>query len=317
MSKIQELLAAATELAPSKRNNETITDQAYMKRLALGIQDLPDADYDKLPKEAIDWFNSAADAIEKKQDIPAFPDMEQAEGGGRRRRAAAAEPFKAEDAKKGDKITLKTKRGVEYVGVEVLDTYEGGLVIDDRGREKEIDLEVIAEIARASDGGSAGGDEPKELVLEVGATVKVITARGKEVLMVVTELTDDEIVGKDAAGDPQEFTRDKLKSVTVTLPPGGGTTSRRAASSTGGEGTKAGAAGEPAKQGRVTAASNGGVSVTTRIRELIAENFEFTKDQVGAVLKKEGLDFKQNTLDLTFGDMHKIIGILRTAGRLK
>ena len=37
MSKIQETLAAATEVEPSKRKNESATSQDYMKRLAVAV----------------------------------------------------------------------------------------------------------------------------------------------------------------------------------------------------------------------------------------------------------------------------------------
>ena len=49
----------------------------------------------------------------------------------------------------------------------------------------------------------------------------------------------------------------------------------------------------------------------------MAERLDAKKDDIAAILKKEGLEFKQATLDLTFSDMHKIVGILREKKMLK
>ena len=313
MSAIQAALAAATDIEPSKRGNETITDQAYLKRLALGVQDLPDADWNKLSQDAQDWFNAAADAIEKKTDIPAFPDLVKAEPSARRRGSSAAEvkPMASTDAKKGMKVTVVTKRGKEYTG-EVVEADDQGLVLEVDGKDVELDHDKIDKISVA--GAAPPAEEPEVSEPEVGDTVEVVTKRGKKIMGNITELTDEDMVLKDAAGEVHELAKDRLESVVVKVKnakAGGGRGGAKAesASST----PKADA--EPA--GRASAKANGGVSVTTRIRELIAENLDAKKEDVSAALKKEGLEFKQATLDLTFGDMHKIVGILRDRKLLK
>jgi len=305
MSAIQKKLAEATEVEPSKRQNETITNQEYMKRLALGVQSLPDDEWNKLDKECQDWFNKAADAIESKTDIPDFPDMEPAAGAttGRRRGSAAAEtPFTSKDAKKGDTVTVVTKRGKEYTG-KVTEADDQGIILDDT---TELDHDKIDTIKLA--GGANKVEEPAEP--EVSDTVTVVTKRGKTITANITELTDTDIVLVDAAGEIHEFGRDRLESIVVKVKNAG----KQVAATTRTASKSEPAASTPKsdeKPKRATAAANGGVSITTRIRELIADKLDAKKEDIAVILKKESLEFKQATLDLTFSDMHKIIGILR------
>lgn len=316
MSKIQQTLADATEIEPSKRANETITDQAYLMRLALGVQKLGDDDWNKLDSAAQDWFNKAADAIEAKRDIPAFPDMPQAEAPSTRRRGAAAEPtatpYTSKDAKKGDAVVVTTKRGRTIEG-KVVEADDQGLVLEDgEGKDVELDHDKIESIKLA--GGKTASAVPD--VAEVGDTVKVTTKRGKVVMGNIKELTDKDIVLVDAAGEIHEFDLDRLDGgITVKAkgPAGGrGSSASEAAAEVKSNGAgRAGPAADPAKAPRASTAANGGVSVTGRIRELIADDLAATKEAISAQMKKEGLEFKPATLDLTYGDMHKIISILR------
>lgn len=318
MSAIQAALAAATDINPSKRSNETVTDQAYLKRLALGVQDLPDDEWNKLGQEAQDWFNQAADAIEKKTDIPAFPDLVKAEPAARRRGSSAAaevKPMTSADAKKGMKVVVTTKRGKEYTG-EVVEADDQGLVLEVDGKEIDLDHDKIDKISMAGRAAGAADPEPEAMEPEVGDTVEVVTKRGKKIMGNIVELTDADMVLKDAAGEPHDLSKDRLESVVVKVKnaKASGSTSRTSGKAESTSNTPKADA-EPA--GRASAKANGGVSVTTRIRELIAENLDAKKEDISAALKKEGLEFKQATLDLTFGDMHKIVGILRDRKLLK
>lgn len=309
MSNIQKKLADATEIEPSKRANETITDQAYLMRLALGVQKLGDDDWNKLDSAAQDWFNKAADAIEAKRDIPAFPDMPQAEAQATRRRGAAAEPaatpFTSKDAKKGDTVVVTTKRGRTIQGRVVQADAQGLVLEDDEGRDVELDHDKIEVITLA--GGNAAAPVVPD-VAEVGDTVQVTTKRGKVVMGNIKELTDKDIVLVDAAGEIHEFDLDRLDGgITVKVKAAAG---GRAPAKTE-PAAKTTPVAEAAKPPRASTAANGGVSVTGRIRELIADDLTSTKEAISAQMKKEGLEFKQATLDLTYGDMHKIIGVLR------
>ena len=73
----------------------------------------------------------------------------------------------------------------------------------------------------------------------------------------------------------------------------------------------------PAPAPRASAKANGGVSVTTRIRELIAGDLTMSKGEVGKQLRTEGLEFRDNTLDLTYAETHKVVTAMRDAGQLK
>ena len=53
------------------------------------------------------------------------------------------------------------------------------------------------------------------------------------------------------------------------------------------------------------------------MRELIVDDFDITKEAIGKALKKEGLDYRDNTLDLVYGETTKIIGMLKEAGKIK
>lgn len=46
--------------------------QDYLAALARSVDQAEDEDFDKLPKEAVDWFNAAVRAINKKEELPDF-----------------------------------------------------------------------------------------------------------------------------------------------------------------------------------------------------------------------------------------------------
>ena len=314
-SKIQEALALATEVEPSKRKNETITAQDYLKRLAVAVGELSDEDWAKIPVDAQDWYNLAADAISAKKDVPEFPDMPKAETSNRRRGAAAPAPAPPPwGPAKNDKVEVVTKRGRTYVG-QILEIDADGLVLDVEGKDVELDRDKIDSLkldAPITGLVTTARSEPEPPAdPEVGDTVQVVTKRGKTIMGNVKELTDDDIVLEDATGEFHELSKDKLTSIVVKS---------RGAAGAGVASTKATAtssADENKDKKKITAAMNGGVSVTVRMRELICAHMDDTKDAVAARLQKENLDFKKATLDLTYADTHKVIGILRHAGKLR
>lgn len=310
MSSIQQILAKATEVEPSKRREETITSQDYMKRLAVAVGELSDEDWAKLPVEAQDWYNSAADAIDAKKDIPEYPDLQKAETSTRRRGtapAAKAEPYKPA---KGDLVNLTTKRGKTYTGVTIADIDGDTLILDN---EAEIDLDKIDTIELV--GGTkapARAEEPLEP--EVSDTVEVVTSRGKTIVGNILEMDGDDLVIKDSTGEEHELSKDKLKSIVVKV--------KNAGKSAGKAETKTEAKGKADDKGgdekrKITRTTNGGVSATQRMRELICADLEAKKDAISAALKKEGLEFKDNTLDLVYADSHKLIAILRDLKKIK
>jgi hypothetical protein len=305
MSEIQKALAAATEVEPSKRKNETPTDQEYMKRLAVAVGELSDEDWGKLPAEQQDWYNNAADALKLGKPIPEFQDMAPAATS---RRRAGAEPAKPYTPKVGDVVNVTTKRGRTYEGVKIVELDDAGLVLDN---DTELDHDKIDKIALAS---GVAEQEPEEPATpEVGDTVHAVTARGKEITGNISEMDGDDLVLIDATGEVHELSIPKLKSITVKVKNAGAAVEQPKPS-------KAERKEEPATivtKTKITAKDNGGVSATQRMRELICSDLDMKKEAVSAKLKAEGLEFKQATLDLTYSDSHRLISILRDLKKIK
>ena len=321
MSKIEKILCEAGEVK-RKRDED---DQAYYVRLGLAIQELPDAEWNKLDSAAQDWVNDVADAVAAKSPIKGFPDAEKAEEPATptRRRAAsqeAAEPAKAEayEPKLKDVIALVTKRGKSITG-KIVELDKDVMVVETADGEEEVDRDRIANIGLAGKGFvGAKEDEPAGPVEpKVGDTVTITTKRDKVITGELVELTEEDLVLK-VDGKEEEFSRDRLIDIKVH-----GATKAAEQAPTGRRGSSASA--EPIKgkeeapaDGKRSRASNGpGVSVGMRIRELIIADLKAPADDIAKILDKEKLEYRRNTLDLNFAEAHKMIGLLDKAGMLK
>jgi len=301
MSKIQEELATATEVTPSKRKNETITDQDYLKRLAVAILELPEAEWNKISKEAQDWYNDAADAIDKGAAIPAFPDLPKAEGASRRRGASTAEASAQYEPKEGDEVKITTKRGKTVEGKLAVVDAEGYQL--ESGEEFGLDVTVEPLATQAGNDGDPQEDTPAEP--SVGATVQVETKRGKVIMGKILELDDEGMLLVDSTGAEHDITIASTKSIVV-----------KATAETKPAGGRRGAAKEDPKKDDKPAAPAKGVSVTNRVREVMADSLVgggklISKDDLAKKLKAEGLDVKQSTSDLTYNDFVKVTELLR------
>lgn len=307
MSKIQEELMKATGL--EKKRNESRQD--LLLRLMLATKDLKDPEWDDLSQKAQDWFNDAADAKNAKaSELPEFPDLEKAEPEAKTsRRGSSKKETSDRLAKVGDTVTIETLRGKVVTGKVVeLDADVTVLEVDGKEEEFAVDRIKSCEIQNDSQG-EEENDEAEEDVVKVGKTVTVVTKRGKEVTGKIVEL-DDEVLVLDVDGKDEEFDRGRVESI---KPAGGAkeeTSTRRRGSS-----DKAEDKGEP--EGKAKRVSNEGVSIGTRIKELIADNLDADEAAIGKILKKEGLEFKDNTLKLNFVDAHKFVTILKTKKLLK
>lgn len=320
MSKILEELMKAAGL-DKKRGEDR---QALLMRVMLATKDLPDAKWDGLSQGAQDWFNDAADAKNAKAaELPELPDLEKEEAeekpAGRRRGAAAEEEkakptgtkeITADDVEKGMALRIVTKRGKDVSGI-----VEG---VDDAGFSlkdgDDFDFDRIDKMyaldtetkGRASKGADADEEEDP---IKVGAIVELVTKRGKEVTGEIVELTDDLIV-LEVNGKEEEFARDRVEKI---KPVGGkkeeAAPSRRRGSDKGDE--------KPAGEEKAKRVSNEGVSIGTRIKELIADNLDADEAKIAKLLKAEGLEFKENTLKLNFVDAHKFVTILKAKKLLK
>jgi len=319
MSKIQKELCDATEIDPKRDESR----QSFLVRLAAAAANqLPDALWDKLSPAAQDWVNDAADAANAKKELSDFPDVEPpAESSSGRRRVSGSTPVASApfEPKVKDDVKVTTKRGSVITGKIVEMDKEVMVLQTPAGKEEEVLRDRIEKVEPLAGGAADPAEEgPRDPVK--GDVVTIVTKRGKKVTGDLVSISAEEIVIK-VDGAEEDYLRDRVESIKIE---GGkssqGTASgstRRASSDAGSSNDSADSkASEPA-DGRRTRASNGSVSVGTRIRELIIENMGATQEDISKTLKKEGLEFRDNTLALNYTEAHKMLELLKKAGKLK
>ena len=309
MSKIQSEITKATGVKASGSDRQVI-----ILVMMAGISALSDDGWEGLSKESQDWFNAAADAKNaKKKTLPDFPDFEEdaeveaekEEPKTSSRRASKKE----EEVKVGSSVTLTTKRGKVITG-KLVERDDEVIVLDVDGKEEEFDVSRVESVtAVAEKAAETADDEPAEPEIKPGTDVTLTTKRGKTVTGKIVEM-DDEVIVLDVDGKEEEFNRDRvenIKPVAVAAKTEAKSTSRRGAD-------------EPAKEDKEkpTRVSNReGVSIGTRIKELVADDMSATQADIGKLLKKEGIEFKDNTLNLNYVDAHKFVTILKAKKLLK
>lgn len=329
MSKIEKELQKATGVEP-KRGEEA---HEYVGRLLKEVNKLNNEQWAALSKDAQNWFNESVDARTNKADknaataVVPFPDAaaQEEEAPRRRRRADDDEPAGAgqADPKAGDRVKVVTKRGKEYEGViEEIDSEIVAIVADGEKEADEFDLAKVESITVLEVAGAgAQAEEPGPWEPTVGAQVKLITKRGKEYEGEVTEISEDIIVLKGADGE-DEFDFDKVASVE---PLGGGAaeepeTRRRApaADKDDAPARRASPAGDAKGDEKPKRSSNPrGTSVGNRIREIMADDLAISEADVGKILKKEGLEFRDTTLNMIYKDTSLVIELLKKNKKLK
>ena len=318
MSKIQAELSEATGVK-IKRGQDR---QEFILALITAISALSDKEWDGLSKDAQDWNNDAVDArAAKKKTLPDFPDLDEEEEVPPEekpaRRGSKAAPDDEVVLKTGCTATLVTKRDKTITG-KVVEFDEDMIVLDIDGKEEEFDRSRLASVTVVADKKASKPAKEEDDGPGVGDQVMLTTARGKEVTGKILEM-DDEVVVLETDDGEEEFTRERVKSLTPvkaskTAPAkkaveeAPAKPSRRAAKDDADDET-------PAKPKR--SSNPEGVSVGSRIKELIAEDLEATEADIAKALKKEGIEFKENTLKLNYVDSHKFITILKAAKRLK
>lgn len=334
MSKIAAELAKATGVDLSKFKDRAELHLALVK----GVNALADKDWEKLSVAAQDWANDGADAVKAKKDIPEFPDYTPETTGSSRRRAADPEPepetaagaeTAVEDLEEGlrVKITFK-KRGTEKSATgEVIEfsKRKSFLVVKEAdGTEVEIDFDTVTttEVFHGTAGADDDADEPAEVA--VGAVVKFTTKRGKEVEGEVTEY--DEKKGYIVVGDA-DYDLDRIDGDIEIVKAAGSkgraepepepeTTSRRRSSSDD-DGKGKGGKDAGAEEEKKRSSNPRGVSVGGRIRELLAEDPDMSADEIGKVLKKEKIEFRDTSLNMIYKDATALIALLRESGQMK
>jgi len=306
MSKIQKELCDAAEVDPKKDEDR----QTFLLRLAMAVNKVPEKVWDGLSKEAQDWMNDSADAATAKKSLPEFPDMDPPAATGRRRVSAEA-PAKAYEPKVKDDVKVTTKRGKVVTG-KIVELDKDLIVLKTpAGDEEELAMDRVEKVEPLAGGSDPAEEGPKDPV--VGDTVTVTTKRGKVITGELVEM-DGELIVLKIDGAEEEFARDRVESIKVEGKRKAETSGagRRSADKT--EEVKKEA---PAEDGKRTRASNGPVSVGTRIRELIIEDLTRTVEDIGKILKKEDLKFQDNTLNMNYAEAHKMIDLLKKAGKLK
>lgn len=325
MSKIMQGLMKATGIKEERGESK----QEFLARLVHAVHGLDDKAWEGLNEAEQDWFNNAADAKNAKKDIPDFPDAEAPAASSRRRPAAepeaettsrrrSSEP-EVYEPKVGDMVAIKTKRGAEAKG-KVVEVAKDIIAIDDGKEEVEFNLDRVESVLldtppAASGRRQAAADEPaKAKDPVVGDVVTVTTKRGVTFEGKLLELDAKGGCLVDKDGKEQEFDFDRVEKFALA----GGAAEAPAAS---GRRSRGAPAADDKKDGekntKISRADNKGVSATMRMRELILDDMSAKEDDVAKVLKKEGLQFKDNTLQLVYSDVHRLLKMMRERKLIK
>lgn len=317
MSKIQAAIESATELKATANQPR----QEYLSALALAVSELGDNEYEDLSDDAKDWSNTALDAFNAKKPLPDMPDYlpPTAKRGSANAGELAAAPRRSAAAKKdaaspvvvGATAIVTTARDRKVQGV-IVEVTEELIVLDVEGKDKEFDRDELKNI-EILHGDAKGSDAPDAPDVKVGDQVVIINKRDREFTGEVVELADDFVV-IDVDGKEKEFDMGEVKSMLLAAAAVGDAqagapvqASRRGSAKV--EDARAAPAGKRS--------TNEGVSIGTRIKELIADDLDASEADIAKVLKKEGVEFKENTLKLNFVDAHKFITILKQKKLLK
>lgn len=322
MSAIQKELAKATGVDIEKYRGRADVHAAIVK----GVNSLSDKEWAGLSEQAQDWFNAAADVTkanreaEKRgdkaslKDVAEFPDYEDAKPSTRRRSSSdddkdtnKSESLAVEKLKEGDRVAITTKRGKTYKGeVTEQNKRKEFVVVKGDDGEDEIDWDKVDTCETFH--GAAGQEDVGP---DVGDEVEFTTKRGKKVSGVISELTEETIViGKD---DDYEMDRIDGDIKIIKKGKGGGSekpepeSRRRSSSSDSGK----------EDEGKGRSSNPKGTSVGGRIRELLADDLGMSKDDVSKKMKKEGIEFRDSTLNILYRDTTNFISLLREAGHLK
>jgi len=328
-SKIRDALVELTGLKEIRGEE----DVAFRKRLISAVGELSDGDWESLSSEQQDWFNDAADNINAKKDPIDFPDLEEEAATTRTRRGAAPaeepEPTTRRGRKDaapavespvvGDIVIVTNNRDKVYEG-ELVEIDGDIIVVVVNGAEVEFTKDRCKSVVKKeSESGCPATSDLPEYVPALKDIVTIINTRDKETTGEIVEL-DDEVIIIDSDGKDVEFKRDRIKSIVLAAEPE--PEPAKANGRRSGAEVDTSRRGAPAKEvpapatdkKKISAKDNGGVSVSQRIMELVAEDIKATKDEIAKILTKEGLEFRDNTLAMNHASAHKFITILKAAG---
>ena len=306
-SKIQDELVKATGVKPDDYKDR----QKFLHALMMGVSKLNDADFDKISDPAADWNNEVVDAYksDKNKDLADFADIEADEPAKRTRRSADDGGSTVMTPKVGDTCEVTNSRDVTKKGV-VVEIDDKVLVLDVPG-EGPIDYSRDRIKSTNVLNGASAKDEPAgEFVPKVGLWVAIKTKRGRECEGKIVEI-DKENLTLEVDGKDEDFARDRVETIKAVASKG----EKADDSGKGKDDGKTKDAGEGGKEKR--ASNPEGVSVGTRIMEIIADDLDVSEEAVGKQLKKDGLEFKDNTLTMQYKQARKMVEILRKKKMLK
>lgn len=325
MSAIQKELCEACGIDPAKYSERAKLHAA----IVTGVNGLTDKQWDAISEPAQDWFNAAADETKSAKkagrdpNVPEFPDYEASSSSSRSRRRSSedddapkgGESMAIEKVKEGDRVKITTKRGKVYEG-EVVEQNKRKEFIAIKGSdgEDEIDWDKVDSVEVFH--GTAGTTKEQDAGPEVGDVVSFKTTRGKKIEGELTEITDDILV----IDKEDEYSMEKIDGdITIVKKGGGGGKSTREEPETRSRGRSSSSSddkgGKDEEKGR--AGNPRGVSVGGRIRELVADDFNISKEDVIKTMKKEGIEFKDATVNILYRDAMGFIELLRKAKKLK
>lgn len=340
MSKVKNELSEATEM--TQRRGESEED--FKLRILKAVSNLPEEGWEGLSKKSQDWYNDAADAIDAKAAIPAFPDEEvekkeektsrrSSEGSKKKEEPEEKEAKPDEEEfspKVGDNVVVITKRGKEIKG-EIVEIDGDVIVLKTEDGEEETPRSRIDKISLQEEKKKSGKKdsvkEEQKIEADEGRTIvegdelNIKTKRGKEYSGKVVEVTEELIVLKDKDGKEVEVMKSSIE-------PGGlkhvkyNTTTDKTTKSTSASKEKEQEVNkdrkEESKTGRkITRDDNGGISVTVRMRELILDDIKDSVDSIKKKLEKEGFQFRENTLSLVYSDVHKLLKLMQERKMMK
>ncbi len=322
----RKALEKATGIKRSKNEDE----QSYLNRLAnkVGGRDDPlsDEDWDKLPKDAQDWYNDAAKAIKAKTEIPSLgADEAEDEPAPRTRarvdddddapkprtKASTADDDAPPDPMKGDYVIVTKTNDTKVSGV-VTDIEDGDLTIkDDDGNEVAIRQAKVKSI-KIRKAEKAEDEPPKHAEPKKGDKVEV-TMKDGEIHKGEFVSQDDRYVTIEQGDDEVDFKMKLVERVRVKSDPKDAKPETKPTSKANGEDKSTPAA----KTTKTKPEAEAKKPVTVRIREVICEKPGRTKEQVLKIIEDEGGEVKGTTLDITYAEVGRTLSLLREYGHLQ
>jgi len=207
---IKKTIEAAIKI--TKKRGED--GQDYLKRVCVAIGELSDDDWKALGQKAQEWFNDAADAIEKNTDIADMPDEEEKAPASRRGAKKAEkeeEPAPTAEDVIGARVRVTNNRDKVVEGEIIECDEEVMIVVDAEGEEHEFNRARCKNV-EFLDGGTAAEEDREP---QVDDEVEVVTKRDKTITGKVVEIDGDTLVIDEGAGEEVETSIATAKSIKI------------------------------------------------------------------------------------------------------